>query len=313
MWKCINCGSTSPNRPVFCNKCGLVQAGIGTHEKYQVLESYCPQLSLIMRNQNIEHYLIDACAGSGKVQAYNSDEYIDGSPLIMAKTENCVQEKIKDKSKPKHAKCIFIEINPKTYNLLTEWTDEFPNCDRVLGDCNEVLPKILDSLGDRHWKPFSFIYIDPFGLGDPPIMMKTLRQVLERNYTELFIQLGVDGLIRVAGWLKYLESQDAKLRRKAQSYCNTLSLVVGEDKIDEFCSSWLRWREGEREKKALEYYVAGLRSYFPHAEYVGIPLGSKRPVYYLIYTTRNKTGKKIMQWVIRTALRKGSESLEKFQ
>jgi len=77
-------------------------------------------------------------------------------------------------------------------------------------------------------------------------MMKTLKRVLERDYTELFIQLGVDGLIRVAGWLKHLESQDAKLRRKAQSYCNTLGLVVGEDKIDEFV---VIGQDGERMKE----------------------------------------------------------------
>ena len=312
MWKCINCGSTSTERPAFCKNCGLVQAGIGTHEKYQILESYCFPLSLIMRNNNITHYFIDACAGSGKVQAYYRDTYLDGSPLIMARTRDRVEERIIDKTKTKHAKCIFIEVNPKTHSLLQNWICDFSDCEIIEGDCNQKLPKILDRLDSERWKPFAFIYVDPFGLGDPPIMMETLRRVLERDYTELFIQLSVDGLIRVAGWLKHRESRDPERRRKAQTFCETLRVVIGDDRIEEFCTKWAMWREGEKEKKSLDYYVSGLCNYFPHVECVGIPIGSKNPVYYLVYTSRNQTGKRIMQGIIRKALRKGAEPLEKW-
>jgi len=312
MWKCLYCGSTSPIRPTFCKNCGLVQAGIGTHEKYQILESYCHPLSLIMRNNNIDHYFIDACAGSGKVQAHHDDGFLDGSPLIMSKTRDWVEEKIRDKSKTKDVNCIFIEVNPEAYKLLERWTCDFPNCERILGDCNQELPKVLDRLDSEERKPFAFIYVDPFGLGDPPIMMETLRRVLERNYTELFIQLTVDGLIRVAGNIKHLDSKDSLKRKKAESYCKTLRLVIGDDRIEDFCDEWFRWREGEKEKRAIQYYISGLSNYFPHVECVGIPVGSTSPVYYLIYTTRKNTGKKIMQDIIITARRKGSESLERW-
>ena len=312
MWKCINCGSTSSERPTFCKDCGLVQAGVGTHEKYQILESYCHPLSLIMRNRKLDHYFIDACAGSGKVQAYRKDEYLDGSPLIMSKTRDWVEEKIRDKSKPKHVKCILIEVNPKTRNLLERWTCDFPDCEIIPGDCNRELPKVLDRVDSEWWKPFAFIYVDPFGLGDPPIMMETLRRVLERDYTELFIQLSVDALIRASGWLKHLDSPDSEKRKKAESFCETVRLVIGDDRIEEFCEKWSRWREGEKESKTLQYYVSGLCNYYPHVECVGIPVGSKSPVYYLVYTSRNETGKKIMQGIIMTAKRKGTESLERW-
>jgi len=265
-----------------------------------------------MRNRNLDHYFIDACAGSGRVQAYYNDDYLDGSPLIMSKTRGHVDERIRDRTKTKHVKCIFIEVNSKTHNLLEKWTCDFPDCERILGDCNEELPKVLDRLDSRTWKPFAFIYVDPFGLGDPPIMMETLRRVLERDYTELFIQFGVDGLIRTSGWLKYLNSRDPRKREKAESYCKTLRLVIGDDRIDDFCKKWPRWREGDKESKALKYYISGLCNYFPHVECVGIPVGSKRPVYYMIYTSRNKTGRKIMQNIIIKTKRKGSESLERW-
>jgi len=265
-----------------------------------------------MRNQNLDHYFIDACAGSGKVQSYYTNTYLDGSPIIMARTRDWVEEKIKDKTKPKHVKCIFVEVNRNTRNLLEKWTCEFSDCEIVQGDCNQKLPEVLDCLNTERWKPFAFIYVDPFGLGDPPIRMETLRQVLERDYTELFIQLGVDVVIRVAGWLKHLNSRDPQKQKKAESFCEILELVIGSDRIEEFCDKWLRWRKGERESKALDYYVSGIRQYFPHVECVGIPIGSKTPVYYLIYTTRNNTGRKIMQQTITTAKRKGSEILERW-
>jgi len=312
MWDCLNCGSKSSEKPNFCRNCGLVQAGIGTHEKYQILEEYCHPFSLIMRSRQINHYFIDACAGSGRIQAYNKAEYLVGSPLIMAKTKDWVQEKIRDKSKSKHVNCIFIEINPKAFNLLEKCTCEFSGCERILGDCNQMLPKVLDRLDGEKRKPFAFIYVDPFGLGDPPIMMDTLRRVLERDYTELFIQLSVDGLIRTSGWLKYLDSQDLQKRKKAKSYFNTLRYVVGDDRIEQFCEEWLKWREGEKETKAFQYYISGLQSYFQHVEYIGIPINSARPVYYLVYTSRNETGKKIMHSIILKAKRKGFEDLTKW-
>jgi three-Cys-motif partner protein len=290
----------------------LVQAGIGTLEKYKILEDYCHPLSLIMRNNNMTHYLIDACAGSGKVQSHNDKGLIDGSPIIMSKTRDWVQAKIKDKTKTQEVKCIFIEINPKTYKLLEKSTCNASNCERIPEDCNKALPKILDRLDNETRKPFAFIYVDPFGLGDPPIMMETLKRVLERDYTELFIQLTVDGLIRASGWLPHRHSKDATKRQKAESFCNTLRLFIGDDRIDEFCKEWEKWREGEKETMALKYYISGLTRYYPHVEYVEIPVGSTKPSYYLVYTTRNDTGKKIMQGIITKAKRRGSESLERF-
>jgi three-Cys-motif partner protein len=265
-----------------------------------------------MRNQNITHYFIDACAGSGIVQGHNDKEMLEGSPIIMSKTRQYVQDKIKDKSKLKEVNCIFIEINPKTYELLGRSTCSFSNCERILGDCNQELPRILDKLDSERLKPFTLIYIDPFGLGDPPIMMETLRRVVERDYTELFMQLTIDGIIRTSGWLQYLKSGDTAKRSKAESYCKTLELFIGSDRIDEFCAKWEKWREGEKEAEALKYYISGLTKYYPHVEYVEIPVGSAKPVYYLVFTTRNPIGRKIMQNIITRARRKGTETLERW-
>jgi three-Cys-motif partner protein len=117
-WKCAECGHQDDDYPKgICSNCGLVQMGQGTHEKYEILEKYCFALSLIMRNKEIEHYLIDACAGSGIVQAYKGNNIRDGSPLIMAKIRQRVQERIKDKNKEPSIKCKFIECDKRTVML----------------------------------------------------------------------------------------------------------------------------------------------------------------------------------------------------
>lgn len=312
MWKCVNCGKESQDRPRACSNCGLIQAGIGTVEKYAILDDYCHPLSLIMRNQNFDHYFIDACAGSGIVQANHTDTLLDGSPLIMAKTRDWVENKIKDKSKRKQVNSIFLEFNKKTLDLLTQTVGKYPGCEIERGDCNVLLPRILDRIENETRRPFCFIYIDPFGLGDPVIRMETLKRVLERGFTELFIHLDINAVIRSAGWLKYLNSPDEALKKKAQSFCDTLGLVLGEEKIEEFCANWSKWPRGTRERRSLEYYLVGLEGYYKYIEHIGIPVGTREPVYYLVFATRNQTGHRIMKGIMDKARRRGAEDLSKW-
>jgi len=266
-----------------------------------------------MRNNDIDHYFIDTCAGSGKVQAYGRDEYIDGSPLIMLKTRDWVQEKIKDKNKPKHAKCILIEVNEKTYKLLEKWTEGFLSREKVVrGDCNKELPNVLDEIESESRKPFALIYIDPFGLGDPPIEMEMLKRVLERDYTELFLQLDVDGIARVVGVLEGQDNIDSNESAKSKSYEKTLRIFFGDEGFERLHSEWPKLRKGEREQKILEYYISGIKGYFPRIKHIEIPIGSRRPSYYLIFTTRNKTGEKIMGDIIEKTRKRKFGSLDEY-
>ena len=59
--------------------------------------------------------------------------------------------------------------------------------------------------------------------------METLKLVLERGFTELFIHLDMNAVIRSAGWLRHLDSPDESLKKKARSFCDTLGLVLGEE------------------------------------------------------------------------------------
>lgn len=305
-WKCANCGLQQEERPRSCPNCGLVQAGRWTFQKYQLLESYCHPLSLIMRNQGFQHYFIDACAGSGVVQDWKTNKLIDGSPMVMAKTREWVENKIKNKTKEPSVRCKFIEINPETYKILKRSTtpyQDFAEC--IPGDMNRELDKILGVIPGA----FTFVYIDPFGLGDPVIRYETVERVLKRKFTELFIHFSWEGLSRAAGQLQNIDHPDETERKKARSTVETINSYM---QGTEWQDVWKRTPSWLRRKAIVNLYISGLKAYYDFPEPIEMPVGSKKPIYYLIFTTRNETGRKIVKDIIGTMRRKGVEPLERW-
>lgn len=261
---------------------------------------------MIMRNNKHEHYFIDACAGSGSVQKLNKNELTDGSPLIMAKTRQTVEERIIDKTKEPSVQCKFIECNEKTFKLLERNLasySSFSEC--IQGDCNEELPKILTAVKGA----FTFVYIDPFGLGSPVISFETVKLVLKRSFTELFIHFSWEGVSRTAGLLKNIDHHDSTTRRKARTGIETLTKHLG----DGWRELWEKTPDLNRKKVILEFYKSELKKYYSNIQSIEIPIGSKNPNYYLIFTTRNDTASKIMNDIVTKLKRCGCQPLSSFK
>ena len=307
-WTCCFCGCTDANRPKrWCPRCGTVQVSVDTRHKYEVLGKYCHPLSLIMRNHGIPHYFVDACAGSGIVQGWD-DKPADGSPLIMAKTREHVDGKIKDKGRDEESKCVFIEYDHKTFAALVKNTEPYQSyCTRIRGDANEVLPVQLATVVKD---AFALIYIDPFGMGDPVIKFETVKQVLERKRTELFIHFSLEAVERSAGMLQHVDSDDSTLRAKARGSVNTLDLYMNGQ---EWRDVWTRSRSpSERRRELMDLYLTSLQRYYPHVQHMAIPIGEDNPETYLVFTTRNETGSKIMSNIMDKARRDGAESIARW-
>jgi three-Cys-motif partner protein len=264
-----------------------------------------------MRVRGYEHYLIDACAGSGVVFDPESSQIIDGSSLIMAKTRDRVQKIIKDKTKESQAKCIFIEVHSKTFDLLHREVMPFSDFCRCLrGDCNEKLDEGLDQITSevKQRNHFAFVYIDPFGLGTPTIKQETLQRVLNRPFTELLVHFNWEGVSRVAGSLNNLDALDDTLRKTAESHCGTLDIYLP------------GWREiegkdlppKERLSAYVELYRQGLQQHFQNVIDIEIPTGADNPNYVLLFATRNQAGHDIMSNIISKVRRRGAEPLEGF-
>lgn len=305
MWQCSSCSCNKDERPDSCPECGLVQAGQWTDQKYEILKDYCYPLSLIMRNNKIKHFFVDACAGSGIVQSQN-DAIIDGSPLIMAKTRQVVEEKIRDKTRQPSVECKFIEVNTKTFRHLRNSLSDYKSiAEPINADANNVLTNILDKLGG-----FTFVYIDPFGLGSPVIKYDTIKNVLQRDFTELFLHFSWTGVERTAGLLANLDHSDPALRKQAHSAIDTLDLFLGGNKWQEI---WNKKIETSLKRKMiLELYLQGLKTYYEFPTPIEIPLNSRDPDFYLVFTTRNTTGNKIMNDIVSRKRRKGARKIDEY-
>jgi len=82
-------------------------------------------------------------------------------------------------------------ISPDTYKILERSTTPHQNfVECTCGDMNQELDKILDVIPGA----FTFVYIDPFGLGNPVILYETVERVLKREFTEFFIHFSWEGL-----------------------------------------------------------------------------------------------------------------------
>ena len=259
MWICPRCGRTAPEKPesMTC-RCGLTLTSRETVQKHQTLEKIC--------SSNPYGLLIDACAGSGIIEDPYEEGLRDGSPLIMARVA-------KKKSPP--ARCIFIESSRQTYWLLWRNTVQHRDISKpILGDCNELLQRLVEESDAP-----VFIYIDPFGYGNPPIDREVVVKISQNPRVDLLISF-MWRITRQMGYVReYIDSDNYTLRRRAESYRRSLAVYWGSLE----CLRWpsmSTWQYAER-------YAHPLRKYNT-VEIIGIPPQSRSPSYLLILATKFK-------------------------
>lgn len=273
MWKCAFCGKTTGEIPedMKCPSCGLV---IGTPdattEKLRILKDIC--------NLNNYDLLIDACAGSGKVQIEN--RLIDGSAFIL--------ENIAKKKKPP-TKRIFIEADPKTFTLLRwrfEWSSD---AEFINGDCNEHLLRFVDG------KSKTLVFIDPFGYGLPAIKRDiilelanipntdllinfTWRIAREMGYARTYLNCTIDSCPSpTKAGERFSSCELCRNRKTAINYANSATLWWGNQ-------DWMNWGSLEA-REYVERYASPLRSY-SKVQIYNVPTCSKNPTYQLIFATK---------------------------
>jgi three-Cys-motif partner protein len=273
MWKCVFCGKMAGEIPedMKCPSCGLV---IGTPdatvEKLQILKDIC--------NLNNYDLLIDACAGSGKIQL--EDRLIDGSAFIL--------ENVAKKKKPP-ARRVFIEADRKTF-LLLRWRFEWSSdAEFINDDCNKHLLRLIDE------KHRTLVFIDPFGYGLPAIDRHVILELSKFPNTDLLINF-TWRIAREMGFTRtYLRCtinncpsptkvgervvscELCRNRQTAISYLNSATIWWGNQ-------DWLNW-ESLKAKEYVEKYADPLRSY-SKVQIYNIPGYSRNPKYQLIFATK---------------------------
>jgi len=154
---CLHCSKPLPEylEEPWCPYCGIRFATKATPKKHEYLEALC--------TTNKYDLLIDACAGSGKVQ-YPDGKLGEGSSLILRRLTN--------------GRCISIEYEKKTFDLLASFAK---NIELINGDCNDFLPKYVDG------KVPTLVFIDPNGYGVPAIRHDVVSKIAETNNTDVLV------------------------------------------------------------------------------------------------------------------------------
>lgn len=238
MWKCSYCDKTTDEGPGWrskrsepygkCPKCGFTLGRAkATIEKLEILTDIC--------NTNNYDILIDACAGSGKVQLYKGD-IINGSSLLF--------EEIAQRKKPP-AKVVSIECDSKTFKLLEKFF-EGSETELIRGDCNEHIMEY--ATGEVR----TLFFIDPFGWGVPAIDRNKVIKISQTPNTDLLFNFTYR-ISREMGYVRNnLESSIERNRKTANTWKKALHIFWGT----------LDWLDKWGSMNALEYaekYASPLR------------------------------------------------------
>jgi three-Cys-motif partner protein len=130
----------------------LDRVGEWTAVKLQIIREYAKAYSTIIAKHPLKHIYIDAFSGAGYHKAKETDEIIEGSPIIALNTE------------PPFYEYHFIDINKDKTDFLKKAAGARENVYFYQEDCNLVLAsKILPCIKYSEFKR-GLCLLDPYGL-----------------------------------------------------------------------------------------------------------------------------------------------------
>ena len=207
-------------------KDGLVvrPSGDWIKSKFHYLSRYLRTFSVAMKNK-WDIYYVDLFAGPGVCRIRETQEEIDGSPLIALLAND-------------FDKYYFFEANPDCYQALTERVkkrgpEKENKTQLIFGDCNATVDQInppVNGLGGA--------FIDPTGLS--PLSFETIRKLAANRKIDLIINFH-DGMGIRMNLHQYTTSTDTALdvfmgsnrwqqrfQRKMMSFEDTCREIVNE-------------------------------------------------------------------------------------
>jgi len=250
-----------------------------TLHKYNILRKYLNVCKTFNRIYNNFVY-IDTHGGSGRVTSKRGKKWVEGSPLIASRWNP-------------NAPCHVVEIDSDTYQCLCESTSDCGNIHSYHGDCNQLIEKILSTI--PRFRKFVFCFVDPNGLVYRSPEGKTYDQVKSQTIgkisifprTEILLNLPLEAILRCAG--DFLANPDTE-RGKANG--QRVTTFMGSDS----------WKEVPLDRREyLETYMDEMLESYPYKGAILIRSEKRHlPLYYLLYSTHNKTAAKIMRDIMKT-------------
>ena len=260
---------------------GILKIKPHTLQKYSILRKYL-RVCKIFNDKYHNFVYVDTHGGSGHVSLEGkADGYVDGSPLIVAHYDDTWP-------------CHICEIDPQTYDALVESVRDCENVRTYHGDCNEIIHEILGTM--EPWKKFILFYVDPSGLvysrsdgfSCDQLRHETISAITEFPRTELLLNFPLEAILRCAGdFFKNPEEPRAIANGKR------VSIFMGTE----------TWKELPRRSRTprdfLELYINEmLEAYKFKGAYLVRSTEKNLPLYYLVYSTHNPIGAKIMRYIM---------------
>ena len=251
--------------------------------KLEIIKEYASAYSKILRNQkpNFRHAYIEGFAGAGIHRSKTSGEYVLGSPVNALSVE------------PPFFEYHFIDLNPARTEQLNHLAGSRPDVFVYNGDCNAVLPGLLEKFQYSDYRR-ALCILDPYDIN---LDWSIVARAGELRTIEIFLNFMVMDI-----------NMNAALKRPEKARPEALS------RMDRFWGdrSWykqiyesqLTLFEGPKDFKArgnealAEGYrtrlreVAGFR-FVPEP----IPMRTERraTIYYLFFASHNDTGRHIVE------------------
>jgi three-Cys-motif partner protein len=241
------------------------EVGPWTKEKLRILAQYLP-VYLQATTRAVERIYIDGFAGPGTNRIENTNEIVDGSPLIALGARS--------KNGTVFDRLFFIECDGRTVSELREVLSSRDPTGRakvIEGDVNVELPKLVSGLPKR--SP-TFVFLDTEGI-EP--RWSTLSAIAQWQ-TELLINFPLGMAIN-------RNPNSAKVK----DYFGT----------SEWRPIWESTDTG-RLRRLLDFYKGRLRELgWQHTTDIDplITATGGQQLYYLIFVSKVEPGRRIMKWV----------------
>jgi three-Cys-motif partner protein len=261
-------------------------------DKLQCLKEYLEAYSSIMHTQRSwlkGHYYIDAFAGSVTPWDRDSQEYIDGSPLVALKIE------------PQFDGYYFIEKNSaRIRDKIKPLKNQFPSKAIHIhhGDCNDVLLKEIIPQFSMLPSVMGFVFLDPYGI---QVCFETIKDIAGAKIFDIFVNFSVMGIYRQLRGKPPVGNEAKKISQVmgcedwvSAAYAKNLQLTL----LDGYEPSPIKLNNIA--SNLAELYRRQLNTCFPHVSKAIIMRNSKNgPIYALILASHKELAVKKMHEIFR--------------
>lgn len=265
---------------------GFIEIEPHSLHKYSILKKYLNVCKVFDKHYSNFVY-VDTHGGSGKVSFKDKkDAWEDGSPLIAARWTPSFP-------------CHIVEIDPDTYQRLCESTSGCSNVNTYHGDCNKLIISILKTVPKG--KKFVFCFVDPSslkysgsdGTECDQLCAGTIRTVADFPRTELLLNFPLESILRCGG-----DYFDNPTESRAISNAERVTTFMGSTSWQNISFSPTN---PEKNRRAfLDLYMDEMLGSYRYKGAILIRSETKNlPLYYLVYTTHNRTAAKIMRDIMK--------------